>query len=111
MKYKVNLDQAVNFAPETETEEILQNVRTILSTRVGSVPLDRDFGMSWEHIDKPYPVAKSLMQAAIIEAIQEYEPRAVVESVTFSDDITDAMEGLLKPTVILSIKDEQEFEE
>lgn len=111
MKYKVNLDSAVNFAPETETEEILQNVRTILSTRLGSVPLDRDFGMSWEYLDRPYPVAKALVQAVIIETIQEFEPRALVVSVSFPEDIVDAMEGLLKPTVIVSIKNEQEIEE
>ena len=53
MKYKVTLDEKINFAPDSEVEEILQNIRTILSTRIGTVPLDRDFGTTWEHIDKP----------------------------------------------------------
>ena len=34
----------VNFAPASERDEVVQNVRTILATRVGTVPLDRDFG-------------------------------------------------------------------
>ena len=62
MIYSVKLDQSVNFAPETVEEEVLQNVRTILLTRVGAVCLHRDFGVSWEHLDKPYPVARALMQ-------------------------------------------------
>ncbi len=104
MKYSVELAAAVNFAPATETEEILQNVRTILATREGSVPLDRDLGLTWEHIDKPYPVARSLMTAAVIEAIEAYEPRATVESVEFDGDAEDAMDGLLRPRVTVSVK-------
>lgn len=110
MKYKVTLDDTVNFAPESETEEILQNIRTILTTRVGTVPLFRDFGISWKHVDKPYPVAKALMQAAVIDAIELFEPRATIESVEFNDTAADAMEGILKPIVIVSIGDEQEEE-
>lgn len=106
-KYVVNLSTPVNFAPETEAEEILQNVRTILSTRIGSVPLHRDFGISWEHLDKPYPVAKQLMMVEVIEAIERFEPRAKVESVEFDETIEDAMEGLLKPRVVVVIGDEE----
>ncbi len=103
MIYSVKLDQAVNFAPESVVEEVLQNVRTILLTRVGTVCLHRDFGVSWEHLDKPYPVARALMQAMVTEAIQSYEPRAQVESVTFADGFEDVMEGLMRPQVMISI--------
>lgn len=107
MSYSITTVGAVNFSPTDEKEEILQNVRTILATRVGSVPLDRDFGLTWEHLDKPYPVAKSLMTAAVIEAIQTHEPRVKVEAVEFDGDTAMAMEGLLKPRVIVSIKGEE----
>ena len=106
-KYMVSLSTAVNFAPETEAEEVLQNVRTILSTQIGTVPLHRDFGISWEHIDKPYPVAKQLMMVDVIEAIEKFEPRAKVESVEFDESTESAMEGLLKPRVIVVIGDEE----
>lgn len=99
------LDSAIDFAPATEVEEILQNVRTILKTRIGTVPLHRSFGVSWEHVDKPLPVAKALMQAMVIEAIQAYEPRATVKSVTFPENTTDMMEGLLKAVVRISIEE------
>lgn len=45
-EYLVNLKQGIDFAPSSEIAEILQNVRTILTTRLGSVPLERDFGLS-----------------------------------------------------------------
>ena len=65
-RYVVSLTKSVNFHPETETEEILQNIRTILATRIGTVPLHRALGITWEHIDKPYPVAKAMMMVAVI---------------------------------------------
>lgn len=108
MIYEVTLEDKVDFAPATEVAEILQNIRTILTTRQGTVPLDRGFGLTWEHIDKPLPIARSLQQAAIIEAIEQYEPRATVQSVEFDDNVTDAMEGILKPRVIVSIGDDEE---
>lgn len=110
MNYVVSLSNAVNFAPQNEVEEILQNVRTILTTRLGSVPLHRDFGTSWEHIDKPITVAQMLIQAEIIDAIEEFEPRAKVVSVEFENDTADFMEGILKPRVIISIGEDEEEE-
>lgn len=111
MKFTVTLDGAVDFAPQTEIEEILQNVRTILCTRIGTVPLDRDFGITWDHIDKPYPVAKSLMVAESIDAVEKYEPRVRVESIEFDETTEMIMEGISKPRVIVSIGEEEGEEE
>jgi phage baseplate assembly protein W len=111
MIYSVSLNDKVDFAPRSEVEEVLQNIRTILSTRKGSVPLDRDFGVSWAHIDKPFQVAKTLQIAEIHEAIEKYEPRAKVLDVIFNQDTADAMEGILKPRVIVSIGEEKEEED
>lgn len=108
MKYTVTLNGAVDFAPANETAEILQNVRTILVTLIGSVPLFRIFGTSFEHIDEPYPIARALMQSAVIEAIESYEPRARVESVMFDETLPNAMDGILLPRVVVSIGEEEE---
>lgn len=100
MKYTVTLDGSVDFAPSSTTAEILQNVRTILNTRLGTVPLARDFGISWDAVDRPLNVARTIMQGVVIDAIMEFEPRAQVEAVTFDGN---GMDGVLKPTVIISI--------
>ena len=105
-QYQVSLTQGIDFAPASEIAEILQNVRTILTTRRGSVPLERDFGLSWEHIDQPINVARALMKAEIIESVERFEPRAVVEAVTFDEDIEDDQDGLTRPRVTISIKGE-----
>lgn len=106
-QYTVTLSSQVDFAPSDEVREILQNVRTILSTRKGSVPLGRDFGLTWAHIDKPMPVAKMLMRSEVIDAIEEYEPRATVVSVDFDEDTASAMDGILKPRVVVQIGEEE----
>lgn len=105
-KYVVSLTGTVNFNPETEVEEILQNVRTILSTVVGSVPLYRDFGMSWEHVDKPYPASIALLKVDVIEAVEKYEPRAKVESVELDESNASAMDGISRLKLVVSIGDE-----
>lgn len=91
----------VDFAPSNIQAEVLQNVRTILATRVGTVPLDRNFGVSWDYLDKPMPVAQSRIQQEVISKIRRYEPRAVVVSVGVEPD--NAIEGQLRPRVRIRI--------
>ena len=65
MKYRLTLDKNVDFSPAAEVEEIFQNVRTILTTPKGTVPLLRDFGFSFEHLDKPIHLAQSLTRTIL----------------------------------------------
>lgn len=102
--YVVSLDGEVTFAPEGIVAEVLQNVRTILSTRKGTVPLDRDFGISWDHVDAPMPIAMMRQKEEILDALERYEPRAIVESIDF-DETADASEGLARPRLRISIEE------
>lgn len=44
---------------ETDTvASVLQNVSMIVSTEKGTVPMDRDLGISMAWLDKPLPIAK-----------------------------------------------------
>ena len=60
----------------------LQNIRIILSTRRGSVPMYRQFGLPMRFVDMPAAAARQAMVAEVTEAIQEFEPRASVLGVT-----------------------------
>lgn len=97
----------INFSPHSVAEEVIQNVRCILATRKGSVPFDRAFGVSWDMLDKPLPVAKAMMIAAVVEAIQEHEPRAEVRGVKFEANSEAAMEGRLNPIVTIEIREDE----
>lgn len=95
--------EEINLAPETVLEDILQNVATIISTRKGTVPLDRNFGLSQDFLDRPMLVAEPLVTAEITEAISEYEPRAAVVSVEFEAGDSP---GVLIPVVEVEINEQ-----
>ena len=92
---------AIDYLPSTEAEEILQCIRTILCTPKWSVPLDRDFGVDFEALDKPLPVAQAKLSSEIVTAIKEHETRVEVTDITW-----EAQEdGVLMPTVTIDLAD------
>ncbi|MEK3873714.1 MULTISPECIES: lysozyme [unclassified Paenibacillus] len=97
MSYSVDLSQTqwVNFAPSTLHEEVAQNIRTIVTTALGSAPGSRGIGIDWSLIDDPVPVAQARLSGLIISAILEQEPRATVTEVTFSNPNVDEPNKLL----------------
>lgn len=90
---------AIDFAPKTTAEEIVQNVRTILTTIKYEIPLDREFGIDGSPVDLPMPQAQALLTNDIIRQIRRYEPRAVINSITF----TGELDGRLTPRVEVTI--------
>ncbi|GAV21618.1 GPW/gp25 family protein [Carboxydothermus pertinax] len=86
----------IDFAPSSKIAEILQNVRTIISTPKYSVPLNREFGVTISWLDDPLPVAQARLMNEIITAVLEWEPRVSVTQVIFDGD---PQEGVLRPKV------------
>lgn len=93
--------EGIDFAPASEYAEILQNIRTILSTPVYSVPLVRSFGVNAEFVDMPLPIARAKIGQEIIIGIRKYEPRVTVTRITWEAD----QDGILKPKVEVRIND------
>lgn len=95
--------QVVDFYPATVVDEIVQNVRTILSTSVFSVPLDRRFGINADFIDSPmYEEVETRLQSEIFTAITTFEPRVIVDSISIA---YEPETGRLRPTVDIRIKE------
>ena len=85
MEYMIDSSPVeINFAP-TPVEEVLQNVKFILLTVVGSVPLDRKFGVTGLFVDKPTEIAKAMLSAEIFENVHRNEPRVTVKQVAYRD--------------------------
>lgn len=74
----------INFAPATELEEVVQNVRTILSTIKNSVPLYREFGVESKYLDYPLNIAQNMLASELARVISKYEPRARLKSCSMS---------------------------
>lgn len=89
MSYTINGDPVlnINFAPATVEEEIIQNVKVLLSTAKFTVPLDRGLGLEQRFVDKPINIAQTLVISEVLDAVEQYEPRVKVISV--SSDISD----------------------
>lgn len=87
----------------TGLDGLEQEIRTLLSTRKGSVPLDRDFGLTWQYVDLPMPEAMPYMIAEIARQLEKYVPRIKVRDIRFQSD--DPLEGILQPTVTVEIRE------
>ncbi len=90
----------INFRPSTVLEEIFQNINTILGTYKFSVPLFRDFGFQAEFIDRPMSILHPLYVREVVETVEKYEPRVMVEEVKMSAEI----DGEAYPIIIFSLK-------
>jgi phage baseplate assembly protein W len=80
--------------------EVMQNVRTILTTRRGTVPLDRNFGISFEFLDSPINTTRSKAEQEIFLQLKKYEPRAILKQIIWE---TDVISGHISPSVKVEI--------
>lgn len=103
MRYKVTAADLTRIRlNESDTAtSVLQNIAIILSTRQGSVPLYRGFGLPMRFLDKPVHIAKPIIVSEVKEAIEDFEPRAEFIDVTFQEDASAP--GRLIPTVEVEI--------
>lgn len=82
-------------------ESIKQCIKIICTTPVGSIPLDRNFGIDFSVLDLPYESSMALLRVNILEAIEAYEPRATVTEISFEETGPDdiALFGRLIPVI------------
>lgn len=85
----------IDLAPSSEAAEILQNVQTLINIEKGSIPLDREMGISERVIDMPIVQAEGKYSNEIFKNIRKYEPRATIGNITFKADIN----GKLQPRI------------
>lgn len=103
MAYTVTPTAEIVLNQKDRTKAILQNVSIILRTCQQSVPLFREFGLPMRFQDAPMNAAIPTLIVEVREAIQEFEPRAEVLSVSFSQDST----GILIPEVEVNISEQE----
>lgn len=101
MQYEVSVKapEIIDIAPKNDVNEILQNVRTILATTKGTIPLDREFGIDGSVIDMPTMQAQAYLTNEIFQAIRRYEPRVSIDNITFDGEIS----GKLILKVVITI--------
>ena len=92
----------------TGMDAILQNIRTIILTSMYSVPLDRAFAHVMDMVDSPAPHETMRLSQALVDAIETYEPRVLVERIDFVPDESASdglMKGSLAPKVTFALRE------
>ena len=79
------------FEPDSEAQEIAQNIRTIVAVKRGTVPYFRDFGVSVGALDMPIVAAARYLQTEMVAAIQSFEPRASMEQISAEIDLINGI--------------------
>lgn len=76
------MEVALEFTNETkEKEEIIKRLQVLYATPIGSVALDRDFGLDWSYLDLPMPAARAQLESELIRKTQQYETKVRVREV------------------------------
>lgn len=91
----------IDWAPATEQDEILQNVRFILGSVAGTIPLARSMGIDNSAVDAPASKARAMLMTYVLRAIQRNEPRARVDELYLED--AGALNGQFSPRVRITI--------
>lgn len=78
--------------------ELDRQMSLLLSTREGTMPLDREFGINMDFLDRPPEIAKSLYTAEVTKKVAAFIPTVRVREVTWRR----AEGGQLKPKVVIT---------
>lgn len=85
-------------ATEATVAELDSRLSLLLSTREGTMPLDREFGLNMDFLDMPPETAKSLYTAEVTKKVAKFIPEARVKSVTWTSDGA----GKIIPKVVIT---------
>ena len=92
----------ISFLNESEQKaDILRCLNVLYSTPLGTVALDREFGLDWSVLDLPLEMAKGRLTIEIIEKTRKYEPRVEGVKVCFDTQLVEGLNGKLAGKVVL----------
>ena len=83
---------------DDKLEELDRQLALLLSTPEGTMPLDREFGIKVNFVDKPPEVVKSLYTAEVTQKVTRFIPWARVYEVTWEY----GEQGHIKPKVVIT---------
>lgn len=91
----------------TKLEEMQRNLSLLYSTRAGTCPGDRNFGLEQDFESCPINVAKNLFALEVIEKTEIYESKAEVLNIEYIQSV----DGNLTPKVTIGWREQEEIEE
>lgn len=89
----------IQFEEDEEIDkELVRQAEVLMSTRKGSIPMDRDFGIDMDILSEPMSDIATDLMTELLEQFEKYIPALKVASVRISD-ATD--QGTIKPIITL----------
>ena len=75
----------------------------LLLILIGTVPYARKLGINSSLVDSSSPIFIATATREIIQKISEFEPRAIIHSVTF--ERTDVSDGFIRPKLVIGVRE------
>lgn len=72
-------------------EEVDGRLSLLLTTREGTMPLDREFGIDMDFLDLPPETAKSLYTAEVTKKVAKFIPEVRVKEIQWSNGEAGAL--------------------
>ena len=66
---------------DNPVEELNRRLTLLMTTRVGTMPMEREFGMTQDFLDNPSESAKAMFTAELTEKVATFIPEVRVDSV------------------------------
>lgn len=100
-----SLLENIDLAPANEHQAIIQNIAIILDSIQNSCPMFRSLGLPGQLYGRPLPAVENIMVGYIYDQIEENEPRAKIQEVTFE---RDDVKGTLIPIIYIEGVNEED---
>lgn len=68
---------------DEDIEDLADRASCLFSSIEGTVPGDRDFGLSPDYIDAPDPIARNIFTMSVMEKTEKYIPQLTIKEVSF----------------------------
>jgi len=91
----------------TELDEMHRNLNLLYSTRAGTCPGDRNFGLEQTFESCPTNIAKNLFALEVIEKTEIYEDKAEILGIEYAQ----SADGNLTPQITIGPKDPEGTED
>lgn len=83
---------------ETINGELMRQAEVLISTRKGSIPMDRNFGIDQDILSEPVSEITTDLMSELLDQFETYIPALRVVNVKVSD-VSD--QGMIKPVITL----------
>lgn len=90
-----------DYADKRMLPELQRCAEALFSIPAGTLPMDREFGISMEYLDRPASVAVNFYVLEAHNKAAKYLPECKIKNITFSM----GHDGRMKPKIILTVKE------